>query len=246
MAVRLTKAIGFFVVDQIRWIFILQGSATCSIAVIAFFIISDFPQDAVWLNAQQRQAVIQRLDRDRHDAQEDHKVISLKQTLDYLGEWQLWYYGAIFGCATTSSYALAYFSPIILEGMGYKASKALILTAPPYIAGVVYAFIISYWSDRTKNRGVFIIANCITVVVGLLIISQVSNPEVRYLGVFLAVAGSTVNVPLTIGFASNNMIDNGRRAVGTAVQTGWSVPKGSVFVSSSSSLTNVGELSEEL
>lgn len=204
-----------------RWIFICEGIVTCGLAICAFFVISDFPQDALWLSDHQRRAVIQRLERDRHDAKHDHKVITLKQTLSYLGEWKLWYYGVIFGCATTSTYALAYFTPIILESLGYKASKALIFSSPPYIVGIVYAIAISYVSDKTKKRGIYIIFNCLIVVIGLLLVSEVKKPEVRYFGVFLAVAASAVNIPMCIGFASNNIVDNGRRAVGTAVQTGW-------------------------
>lgn len=204
-----------------RWIFICEGIATCVFAIIAFFIISDFPQDALWLSDRQRRAVIQRLDRDRHDAKQDHKVITFRQTLSYLGEWKIWYYAAIFGCATTTTYALAYFIPVILQGMGYSANKALIFSSPPYIVGIVYAIAISWLSDKTKRRGIYILFNCLIVVIGLLIISEVKAPSVRYFGVFLAVAASAVNIPMAIGFASNNIVDNGRRAVGTAVQTGF-------------------------
>lgn len=211
-----------------RWIFICEGLATCILAIIAFFIISDFPQDALWLNDSQRRAVIQRLDRDRHDAKHDHKMITFKQVMGYLGEWKLWYYGVIFGCGTTSTYALAYFTPVILEGLGYKSSKALIFSSPPYIVGVVYAIAISYISDKTKKRGIYIMFNCLIVVIGLLLVSLVHKPEIRYFGVFLAVAASAVNIPMTIGFASNNIVDNGRRAVGTAMQTGFGAVGGIV------------------
>ena len=148
-------------------------------------------------------------------------MITLRETLSYIGEWKLWYYGVIFGCATTSTYALAYFSPLIIEGLGYKAERALILSSPPYIVGVVYAIAISYISDKHKRRGYYIVFNCLMVIVGLVLVAKVHSPKVRYFGVFLAVAASAVNIPMTIGFASNNICDNGRRAVGTAIQTAW-------------------------
>lgn len=204
-----------------RWIYVLEGLATCVFALIAFVVISDFPQQAKWLTDKQRRDVVQRLDRDRHDAKNDHKIITLKQTLGYTFEGQLWYYGVIFGCATTSTYALAYFTPVILQGMGYTADKALIFSSPPYIVGVVYAIAVSFISDKTKMRGVYIIFNCLVTVVGLLLVAYVKNASIRYFGVFLAVAASALNIPMTIGFASNNIVDNGRRAVGTAIQTGW-------------------------
>jgi MFS family permease len=204
-----------------RWIFICEGIATCIFAIIGFFVISDFPQDAAWLNDRERRAVIQLLERDRHDAKNDHKHITIKETLKFLAEGKLWYYGTIFGCATTSTYALAYFLPVIINGMGYKAEKALVLSSPPYIAAIPYALIISYFSDKAKSRGPFIIFNTLMVVVGLALVGYVVNNKVRYFGIFLAVAAANVNIPMTIGFSSNNIVGNGRRAVGTAVQTGW-------------------------
>src|SRR5689334_18762886 len=32
-----------------RWIFILEGVATCVLSILAFFAVSDFPEDAKWL-----------------------------------------------------------------------------------------------------------------------------------------------------------------------------------------------------
>lgn len=211
-----------------RWIFILEGIVTCGFAIIAFFIISDFPQDALWLSESQRRAVIQRLEHDRRDAREDHKIITFKQTISYICELKLWYFGVIFGCATTSTYALAYFTPVILEGLGYKAERALILSSPPYLVGIVYAIAISWLSDKHHKRGYYIIFNCVVVIVGLLLVAEVKNSKVRYFGVFLAVAASAVNIPMCIGFASNNYLDNGRRAVGTAIQTAWGAVGGIV------------------
>lgn len=43
-----------------RWIFILEGTATCVVAIIAFFTISDFPESAKWLTEDERELVKER------------------------------------------------------------------------------------------------------------------------------------------------------------------------------------------
>lgn len=211
-----------------RWIFICEGLATVILAVVAFFIISDFPQDAAWLGDSDRRAIIQGLERDRHDAKHDHKHITTRETLGYLSEWKAWYYGVCFGCSTVSTYALAYFAPVIIQSLGYTGRQALVLSSPPYLVGVVYAIILAAWSDRIKLRSPFIVFNCVMVIIGLSLVAYVKNPHTRYGGVFLAVFGSALNVPMTISFASSATVDNGRRGVYVAVQTMWGAVGGAV------------------
>lgn len=54
-----------------RWIFLLEGSATCVLAVAAFFIIPDWPQDAKFLNEEEKRILMQRLAEDAGDARMD-------------------------------------------------------------------------------------------------------------------------------------------------------------------------------
>ena len=44
-----------------RWIFILEGTLTCVIAFLAFFMITDFPEDAKWLREDERDYIKSRL-----------------------------------------------------------------------------------------------------------------------------------------------------------------------------------------
>ena len=48
-----------------RWIFIIEGVATCVISGIAFIFVSDFPEDAKWLTKNEREFVIQRMVEDQ-------------------------------------------------------------------------------------------------------------------------------------------------------------------------------------
>ena len=51
-----------------RWIFILEGILTCVIAVIAFFLVADFPEDARWLKEDERALVVKRLAADQGES----------------------------------------------------------------------------------------------------------------------------------------------------------------------------------
>lgn len=43
-----------------QWVFILEGIFTCLIAIAAYFLVSDFPEDAKWLSEEERAFVIER------------------------------------------------------------------------------------------------------------------------------------------------------------------------------------------
>lgn len=48
-----------------RWIFILEGVLTCVLCGVAFFAIADFPENARFLNEEERSFVIEKLVEDQ-------------------------------------------------------------------------------------------------------------------------------------------------------------------------------------
>lgn len=52
-----------------RWIFIIEGLVTVVVAVIAKFIIVDWPEESTFLNDEERAILMQRLTEDRGKAQ---------------------------------------------------------------------------------------------------------------------------------------------------------------------------------
>lgn len=76
-----------------RWIFILEGLATVVVAVIAFFIIYDFPEKATFLTEDERAWVIHRL---RYQGSDDHTRVEeverfeWKYVRDAFTDWQIY------------------------------------------------------------------------------------------------------------------------------------------------------------
>ena len=48
-----------------RWIFILEGTLTCVVSLVFFFVIPSFPEDAKWLREDERVYVKARLRKDQ-------------------------------------------------------------------------------------------------------------------------------------------------------------------------------------
>lgn len=90
-----------------RWVFILgmfkqwllkgqnktndstEGLLTCVVAFVFYFVISDFPEEAKWLTAEERQFVKARLQEDVGGSQR-HKPLTVKGVFSILKECQLY------------------------------------------------------------------------------------------------------------------------------------------------------------
>lgn len=55
-----------------RWIFIIEGLLTIAVSLISKFFIADWPHEAKFLNAEEREILARRLQEDTGDAKMDH------------------------------------------------------------------------------------------------------------------------------------------------------------------------------
>ncbi|KAF9263892.1 MFS general substrate transporter [Marasmius fiardii PR-910] len=198
-----------------QWIFIVEGSVTVLFGMVTYFYIPDFPDRNNFLTAEQTKLILDRIEGDRGDSLPDE--FTAKKVLSHLGDWVLWAFVIMFLAGTTPAYAISFFSPVILTGMGWGVRDSLLLTAPPYIFAVVIAFIASWLSDRTRKRAIFLAVLTMMTLAGAAITGFASDPGVRYFGIFLTLAGSLGSVPSILAYSANNVVGQSKRSVTTAV-----------------------------
>ncbi|KAF2198050.1 MFS general substrate transporter [Delitschia confertaspora ATCC 74209] len=207
-----------------RWIFIIEGLIPIVLAVFGWFIIVDFPDKVYeakhpFLNADEVQIVKDRLEADRGDSTYDH--VTFTKILHTLAMWQIWIYALLFMAAGTGIYAFAYFTSVILRGMGYTTDKVFLLSAPPAIAAIPYSYIIAWTSDRCKMRSPFVILNAAVCLMGLMITAYHPSNNVRYGGLFLGLAGCNCSLPSVLAWQANNIRGQSTRAVASALQVAF-------------------------
>jgi MFS family permease len=108
-----------------------------------------------------------------------------------------------------------------LQGMGYTAGVANLLSAPPVVFAVITAFSFAWLGDRYRMRGPVIAAQSIICIVGLMITAYHHKHGVRYFGIFLGIAGCQGNIPAVLAYQSNNIRFQSKRSVGSALQIGF-------------------------
>ncbi|KIM40316.1 hypothetical protein M413DRAFT_28802 [Hebeloma cylindrosporum] len=205
-----------------RWIFIIEGAITVFLGGVTWLFIPAFPDQNTFLTPEQTAFVLKRIDDDRGDALPD--PVTFEKVKRYLTDWTLWAYGLMFMCNSMPTFSMSFFLPIILKGMGWSKTAALLLSAPPYGPSIITTMVVAYYSDKTKSRSAFIIGPALVTVIGLCLTAFARQNEVRYFGVFLINGGNAAVTTTVLAYSSNNVVSHSKKSV----QTGLMLTMGSI------------------
>ncbi|KAF8458761.1 MFS general substrate transporter [Gautieria morchelliformis] len=177
------------------WIFILEGSATVVVGILAAFILVDFPATAGFLNPEERAYIVRKMKYDNSTVGEEEKF-AIRYVWAALFDWQLW------------PQIIIYMS-ISAPRFGYSTSVSQLLTVPVYSIATIVALFFGYYSDKLRRRFPFILAGQLMLLVGLAIeISPAPG------------GGGMSAVPGVVSWLGNNMAGQYKRGVGMAVHVG--------------------------
>ncbi|KAK0649424.1 major facilitator superfamily domain-containing protein [Cercophora newfieldiana] len=198
-----------------RWIFVIEGLITIVIGIAGYWLLVDFPDSKrdTWkfLGQRERDWICARVHQDRGDVQVP--PFSLKEYFRVGKDWKVWAYALLFFNTTTTTYALAYFLPIILNvNMKFDVATSQCLIAPPYALAGIVMYVTSKIGDKYRLRGPIVAFNMMLVIIGLPIMGFHADPAVRYFGVFLVTAGANSNVPAAMSYQANNIRGQWKRA----------------------------------
>lgn len=158
-----------------RWIFILEGILTCIFSAVAFFLVSDFPEDAKSLSANERAFVVSRLKADQGNSGLE-APITWQGIIKTFRDWKmipgaLMYFGLAvsaygefegsspsfrihifyFALAHVSYKGLAYFIPSIIATYGYAPITVQLYSVIPWAAAIGLSMTVAYLSDKLRK-----------------------------------------------------------------------------------------------
>ncbi|KAJ3833686.1 major facilitator superfamily domain-containing protein [Lentinula raphanica] len=191
------------------WIFILEGLFTFLFGLSSYFF---FPRslDKTWfLTSEEKEYVKAQLLNDTH---KDEEVFSWREVIEAFKLPQLWLLGLAFFFAATILFGLAYFSPSIIQGLGYTAADAQLMSVPPYAVACVVALISSLISDRYRCRGSVCIVSVLFCAIGFAMFLGSQSKHVQYGSLFFSVTGAYMAAPTQATWNANNASPQTRRA----------------------------------
>jgi MFS transporter, ACS family, tartrate transporter len=132
-----------------RWLFIIEGIPAVILGVITIWYLTDWPEQAKWLRADEREWITAELQREKQ-AKQSRRSYRVWEALRHRDVILLT--GSYF-CAMTGSYGIAFWLPTILKRLSGKSDlKVTLLAALPYVAAFVTQQVNGWHSDRTGER----------------------------------------------------------------------------------------------
>ncbi|THU81824.1 MFS general substrate transporter [Dendrothele bispora CBS 962.96] len=217
-----------------RWIFILEGIATILLALVSMVCLPASLGKAKFLTADEREFAIRRF-RTSHAVEAIAKVASESSSKssrelaesgdtrvvhqeDEGFEWFEVKRGiGMFGLIVTV-YSFSLFIPTIVAGLGYTGASAQLHTVPPFVPAVVLTPIVSYFSDRLRWRGIFMLILIPIAIIGYIIAITATTNTARYAAVFLMATGLYPSAPCILAFMACNSSGHYKKATTTAAQ----------------------------
>ena len=122
-----------------------------------------------------------------------------------------------------TGYSTSFFTPTILNQLGWTAVRAQVLSIPIYVVAAVTCLISALLTDRLRHRYAFAMLGVVIASVGyIILLAQGSvSVSVRYFAVYLVMAGGYTTQPITLVWLSNNMGGHYKRSINAAMQIGF-------------------------
>jgi D-galactonate transporter len=166
-----------------QWLFIVEAIPAIILAVVVFFYLTDRPDEALWLSPVERNWLAEKLldeRRQQHAVREytvmealfNRRVIALS----------LVYFGAV-----ATNYGLSFFLPQIVKAFGLNTFLTTLVSAAPYLVGVIGMIWWSRRSDRTGERRFHTAIPLFVAAAGIAISTALDEPALKMIS--LCVAG---------------------------------------------------------
>jgi ACS family tartrate transporter-like MFS transporter len=174
---------GFMGLRGWQWLFILEAAPALILSVVVFFYLTDRPADATWLEADERAWLVTRLKQEQTNRETVRRYSVVQALLNpKVLALSLVYFGAV-----ATNYGLSFFLPQIVKAFGVSNLQAGLVTALPYVVGVIS---IAWWgrhSDRTLERRFHLAFPLFVASAGIAASTALDNPTMKM--VALSVAG---------------------------------------------------------
>lgn len=199
-------------------LFLIEGSATVVVSVFAYLYLPRSPQTSRFLNEDERECARWRVEIDS-SARSDEKI-SFKDAVKVFKHPVAiaWMFQEILIGVPLNS--INNWFPQIIQSLGKGTVKTNLYTVAPNVWGAVSLIVLSFASDFTRIRSIFIIIGVSITLIGFVVFGCIDTKEhigVAYFSCFLMTTGASVSSVLTSTWYNNNTPNENRRVVISAV-----------------------------
>jgi len=177
-----------------QWLFLVQGLPASVLGIVAFFYLQDKPDEADWLNEDQKRAL-------RHDLEND---VPLVANAGHASFWQMlrdpkvYMLSLVYFFLLGATYTMVFWAPTLIKSWGIADLFLIgIYAALPNVFGVIGMVLIGRSSDTRKERRWHFIACTAIAAIGLLVTTVTQGNFLGSMaGLCFAVIGIASATPL--------------------------------------------------
>jgi ACS family tartrate transporter-like MFS transporter len=154
-----------------QWLFLLEGLPAIILGIVVAFYLTDRPELASWLRADERQWLISELTRERQARPAQHLI------LEALTNGTVWLLGIIFLLVAAGFYGYSFWSPLIVQSLFRISNLGVGLILGGISAITILCMLLnSAHSDRTNERRIHIAIPLSLMGVGFLACAILRQP----------------------------------------------------------------------
>ena len=215
LAAAIEKMNGIGGLKGYKWIFLLEGGFTVVFGFFSLWILPNTPQQVLSFTPEQAEYCSMRLEADSK-SKADHKI-TVKAVLSTFKDLHVINVAIMAFCQGTCITGLAYFTPSIVQALGYGTTRTQLLTVPPFALALVATMIAATYADRYHRRGVAALCSLSLGIVGCALNLTGTSVGVRYTSLCFLVAGIYSQAPSILTWIPNNSATYSRRATAIAI-----------------------------
>ncbi|MGO9061225.1 MAG: MFS transporter [Candidatus Binataceae bacterium] len=166
-----------------QWLFVLEGLPAVILGVAVLRYLPNGPEDARWLNADQKRWLADTLGRERENSRENGLAATLTSG-------QVWLFSALYFAIVTGLYGVTMWLPQIVKDFGTLNNFEVgLIAAVPFLVAAVAMVIIGRSSDRRGERKYHVAASAFTGALGLALSAVAPKPLIALAALSMSAAG---------------------------------------------------------
>jgi ACS family tartrate transporter-like MFS transporter len=175
-----------------QWLFIIEALPSIILSVVVFFYLTDRPADADWLAPDERSWLDQRLqlEQRQREAVRDYSVMEALLNPRVLGL-SLVYFGAV-----ATNYGLSFFLPQIVKAFGLNTFLTTIVSATPYVVGLIGMVWWGRSSDSKQERRFHAGFPLLVAALGIAVSTALDDPLLKMISLCVAGFGIFACLPV--------------------------------------------------
>jgi nitrate/nitrite transporter NarK len=175
-----------------QWLFMIEAIPAIILAVVVFFYLTDRPADAVWLAPDERNWLAERLEAERRQ----RETVRSYTVVEALVNPRVLALSVVYFGAVATNYGLSFFLPQIVKAFGLNTFLTTLVSAAPYVVGVVGMVWWGRRSDRVAERRLHTAIPLFVAAAGIAVSTALDDPALKMMALCVAGFGIFACLPV--------------------------------------------------